>query len=76
MDHLNFRIQLLQELLKLHGKVVEIQPIVRPSKTLMQDQSTVHHFTERIPSTEKKANHTKDVLYAARRWGMQSKTPS
>ena len=50
MDHLNFRIQLIKEVLEKHGSSVETRPIGRPSKTPMSEQITAHHFIEMIPS--------------------------
>ena len=62
MDHLNFRIQLVKELLETHGRAVETRQVGRPSKTPMPERITAHHFIERIPSTEKKAKPYKRCI--------------
>ena len=66
MDHLNFRIQLIKELLETHGRAVETHQVGRPSKIPMPERSTARHFIERIPQQRRRPNHTKDALCAAR----------
>ena len=66
MDHLNFRIQLIKELLETHGRAVQTRQVARPSKTPIPEQTTARHFIERIPTTEKKVKPYKGALCAAR----------
>jgi hypothetical protein len=59
LDHLMYRLELVKELLELHGKALDSSCTGRPSKTPSPNRLTARHFIERISSTEKKSNPTK-----------------
>ena len=70
MDHLNFRIQLIKELLETHGRAVETRQIGRPSKTHMPVRITDTSLT----TIEKKAKPYKRCIVCCKRTGIRKET--
>lgn len=56
LSHLTFRLELIKEVLKMYGKIVQPAFIARLSIT------PVRHFIEEIPPTKKKAVPANSVV--------------
>jgi hypothetical protein len=71
LDHLMYRLELVKELLELHGKALDSSCPGRPSKTPPPDRLTARHFIERI---KKKAKPTKGCAVCCKKTGGRKET--